>query len=819
MMANWDVHCGFLYLMSFTHNDPNVQYSALFEDNNVFEGRYEILEVALPVPLRKTFDYRLPQSTNPISAYSSDVNSSVLDGSDKETAQLSIGTRVTVSFGHRVQVGVIVGYKQNSSLPISDLKPITEILERDPAINRPLMVLGQWIARYYHQPIGDVMTLMLPPLLRKPHSLLKKNPLLAKPHLQLKLIKPNWQPKPNAVKQQRLLAYFKTLASDQQCSLSSVRASVNDLKQHSFTLAQLKTLATQGIVEFESSDFKETDNPIHKAVATADSTVQTSHPMTQKCHVFQEHHPLTTEQHQVLSQLPVDRRFACTLLEGVTGSGKTQVYLSWLQQIRATGKQALVLIPEIGLTEQTVERFQKAFGETIAFLHSGVTHKQRLQVWQSCREGKVSVLIGTRSALFTPFKCLGAIVIDEEQDASFRQQDQVRYCARDAAIKYAQILSIPILLGSATPSLETLRNTALGRYQHCRLTHRATNSPLPRLFLKDVRYLPKMAGIANFLIQKMQEKLLRGEQVMVFLNRRGFAPRWSCQDCGWVAICRHCDALLTVHSNPPSLKCHHCQANSALLNRCPQCHSHRLGPLGQGTEQLEDTLARELNFPVVRIDRDTTKGRADWQRHLHQIRSGEPLVIVGTQMLSKGHHFEHLNWVLVMDMDSTLFSTDERALERSAQLFHQVAGRSGREQAGEVFVQTHYPDHPWLRQLISQPYTDIAASLLQDKKNKGFPPFGYSVLIKADSPSPLIALQWLEAAQLAFEADLRDAVIQGPEPAAMELKQGRFRARWQWTFPERSLLHERVNRFEQYAASKKVHKLRWVIEIDPVDSD
>ena len=807
--------------MSFAHNALKTN-TLQTEDNNrpgdpnsAIDGDQAVLEVALPVPLCKTFDYR-------------QTGASFHD----EESIIAIGTRVKVPFGHRVQVGVVVGHKQHSAIPLKTLKPITEILERDPAINRPLMALGHWIARYYHQPIGDVMALMLPPLLRKPHSLLAKPHLLAKPQLHVKLIKPDWQPRPNAVKQQRLLAIFKTLATDQQCAVLSVPVSVNELKHQGFTLAQLKTLATQEIIAIEPCDSKETEDPnlptTHSTTINSHSTNSHStnsptagqHSLTGSHHLLTaNHHPLTKEQDQVLSQLPTEQGFTCTLLEGVTGSGKTQVYLSWLQQILTTGKQALVLIPEIGLTEQTVKRFRQAFGEKIAFLHSGITQKQRLEVWQSCRVGEISVLIGTRSALFTPFQCLGAIVVDEEQDASYRQQDQVRYCARDAAIKYAHILRIPILLGSATPSLATLRNVTLGRYQHCQLTHRATHSPLPQLFLEDVRNLPKVAGIATFLIQKMRKKLLQGEQVMVFLNRRGFAPRWSCQDCGWVAICRHCDALLTVHSQPPSLKCHHCQAHSALATCCPECQSQRLGPMGQGTEQLEDKLARELNFPIVRIDRDTTKGRSDWQRHLQRISSGEPLVIIGTQMLSKGHHFEHLNWVLVMDMDSALFSTDERALERSAQLFHQVAGRSGREQVGEVFVQTHYPDHPWLRQLISQPYAAMAASLLQDKERKGLSPFGYSVLIKADSPSPLIALQWLEAAQFALNADLQDAMIQGPEPATMELKQGRFRARWQWTFCERSLLHEKVNLFEQYAAANKVHKLRWVIEIDPIDSD
>jgi primosomal protein N' (replication factor Y) len=748
------------------------------------------VEVALPVPLRKTFDYRLPSGLSSVTP----------------------GTRVQVPFGRQQKVGIVVRVKGSTQWPQADLKTVLTTLDEQPAVSAIFLVLGQWIARYYHQPIGEVMALMLPPALRKGKR------LTPPPEDWVLLLQPHWQPRANARKQLKLKARFEqAAAAEASASTAPIAVSVADLKADGWGLAQLKPFVQQGVLAFEQRQPMKKTQLSSEALA-ADLQQMTSGVPQQAPVEIQ----LNQAQTQILEHLQQASGFQCALLEGVTGSGKTLVYIAWLRSVLAQGKQALVMIPEIGLTSQTLERFQAYFGQSVAYMHSGLSEGQRLKLWQACQTDQVKIVIGTRSALFTPFKCLGAIIVDEEHDACFRQQDQVRYSARDAAIKYAQLLDIPVLLGSATPSLESLFNAQKGRYQHYQLMERATAMPLPEIRLQDVRHLPDVGGIALPLIKEMQQRLEAGEQVMVFLNRRGYAPTLYCHDCGWIAQCRQCDAALTLHRSPHELRCHHCDARAQPLWQCPQCLSAQLGPLGQGTERIEEALASNMNYPVLRIDRDTTHKRAQWEQHLARIASGEPMVILGTQMLAKGHHFPKLNWVLIVDMDAMLFSADERAYERAAQLFYQVAGRSGREaspqqRAGQVIIQSRFPDHAWIKQLATQSYAEIAQQLLAQRAQRLRAPVGFAAMIRADSPKPMQALNWLEKASKLSGVNLVLAQVLGPEPAPMELRQGRFRAQWHFTFQERSLLHQNLERFERWAQTESISKLRWSIEVDPVD--
>lgn len=743
---------------------------------------HQFVEVALPVPLRRLFDYCLPDYCLP-------------EGQANLEEKRLCGSRVWVTFGRQKLLGVVVRSKATTDWPVEQLKSVEQVVDSFPWVSSELLALSEWIASYYHQPIGEVLQLAMPPSLRKGRS------ADGTPSHVVRLLIPEWKPRANARKQQALKAL---LASGESLS-------IDHIKEEGWTLSSCRPFVEQGILEVKEVEPERPDLEAVQRQLQTKKEIALAHFETQK------QAELTPEQQDVVTSLQQHQGFHCALLEGVTGSGKTQVYIQWVKETIAAGRQALLLIPEIGLTPQTYQRFYNSFGESVAFWHSGLSDNERLKLWQACRQGEILVVIGTRSALFTPFADLGVILVDEEHDPSFRQQDQVRYSARDAAIKRAQLLDVPIVLGSATPSLETLANAHKGRFSHWHLNQRATGVALPQISLKDVRHMPMVGGVAASLLEDMKERLAAGEQVMVFLNRRGYAPSLYCFDCGWIATCRHCDAALTIHRVPESLCCHHCDARAQLIRQCPQCLSQQLGPLGQGTERIEEALSEIFDYPVVRIDRDTTQHKKSWEAHLEKIALGEPMVLVGTQMVAKGHHFPKLNWVLIADMDAMLFSADERSLERSAQLFTQVAGRAGREQAGQVVIQSRFPDHSWIQSLTQLNYSGLAQRLLDERAEMHRAPFGHAVMIRAESPVPLEALNWLERAANESGVDLNQAQVIGPQPAPMELRQGRFRAQWHWTFQNRAQRHQQIRLFETWAEQDRTRKIRWSIDVDPVD--
>ena len=738
-----------------------------------------VVTIALPVPLRRLFDY-LPQA-----------------GEAPEHYQP--GQRVRVEFGRQVLTGVVIATNDRSDVAADKLKPLLQRLDDQAIVDEQTLQLCQWLSGYYHHSLGEVLELALPTMLRRGCDLNEVNERV-------------WQrqtdttpPDIKGAKQQALWQLFQ-----QQPQWAH-----KELTSRGYTLAQLQRLAELNLIN-------ESEQLPLPAIAE-----QNSQPL-----------PLNSEQQKAVAQIGDHLgSFKPCLLEGVTGSGKTEVYLQLIAKALADHKQVLVLVPEIGLTPQTVGRFRARFDVPVALLHSGLNDRERLQGWRQCKEGLARILIGTRSAIFTPLPDLGLIIIDEEHDASFKQQDGLRYSARDFALVRANKAQVPVLLGSATPSLETLHNALIGKYLHLKLLRRAGDAKPPAMKLHSILHQPLTAGFAQPVLAKMQQHLQRGKQVLVFINRRGFAPLLACRQCGWMAECRRCDARLTLHQNPAHLHCHHCDFQQSIPGHCPSCHSPDIEPLGQGTERIEQHLNQLFpDFPVRRVDRDSVCSKQAFDALFDDIHNGGPCILVGTQMLAKGHHFPDVTMVTILDSDSGLFSADFRGMEHSAQLILQVAGRAGREQdPGEVWIQTLYADHPQLNLLLDSGYHALALSILQERNNQQLPPYSFMALLRAECEDRHQAQQFLQQARGFIQAFQREHHQQhdrqglrlghegvnllGPFPAIMERRAGRFRQQLQLFAKERSALHRVAASLVQFLEQQKgFHKVRWHLDIDPLDT-
>ncbi|MGQ0502567.1 MAG: replication restart helicase PriA [Panacagrimonas sp.] len=528
---------------------------------------------------------------------------------------------------------------------------------------------------------------------------------------------------------------------------------------------------------------------------------------------------LTEEQQAAIDGLDhPEAGFKVSLIDGVTGSGKTEIYLQRTARALDRGGQVLVLVPEIGLTPQLEERFRARFGPIVGGYHSGLREAARRDNWLLAAAGQSRVLIGTRSAVFVPMPDLSLIVIDEEHDASFKQQEGFRYSARDVAIRRAQKAGIPVILGSATPSLESLSNASLGRYHSVRLNARVHSPAPPQPRLIDCRGQTLQDGLTPALLDACRRHLDMGGQILLFINRRGYAPALLCHDCGWVASCPHCDARMTLHRSRRRLSCHHCASETSVPLRCAQCSGTALIPVGQGTERLEQAM-RE-HFPEVRtecFDSDRMAKAGEWQRLLADVRSGAIRILVGTQMLAKGHDFSGLSLVGVADADHALFSADFRAVERLGQLLTQVSGRAGRGTAqGEVLIQTHQPDHPHLQQWLRGGYPALASALLDERRQTALPPFRYLALIRADAIEPGAALDFLRTISRSIPAD--DLDVMGPSPAPMERRANRHRAQLLLRSSSRArlqaVLASLIPRLDSNPGNRR---LRWSVDVDPVD--
>ncbi|MBB1518173.1 primosomal protein N' [Aquipseudomonas guryensis] len=733
-----------------------------------------ILRLALPSPLRRLFDYRAPAGV-PRSA-------------------LQPGMRLRVPFGRREMIGVLIEVVEHSEVPLDKLKPALELLDRRTPLPAALFKLCLWTAQYYQHSLGDTLSWALPVLLR--------------------------QGEPAEARQERF--WHATPGADlndpRLARAPRQREALRTLAQHPHGVAH--SLLSKLLLNKDSLDLL-----LEKGLVQVE--VRRSAPLVRHGGwLAQPELPLNAEQRAAFTAIQSGMDgFGAFLLYGVTGSGKTEVYLQLIHQCLQAGKQALVLIPEINLGPQTLERFARRFNARIALLHSGVNDRERLDAWLAARDGEADIVIGTRSALFTPLKNAGLIIIDEEHDASYKQQEGLRYHARDLALVRARQDNLPIVLGSATPSLESLHNAHAGRYALLKLNQRAGGAQPPRFLRLDVKSLPLDSGISGPLQQAIGQTLAAGQQVLVFLNRRGFAPTLLCHDCGWISQCQRCDARMTLHQRSGELRCHHCGHAERPPRQCPDCGKVDLRPVGAGTERAEERLNILFpDIPVLRIDRDTTARKGSMDKLFSTISRGEPCILVGTQMLAKGHHFPRVTLVAILDADGGLYSADFRASERMAQLIVQVAGRAGRaEEPGKVIIQSHLADHPLLVQLTEQGYPAFAEQALSERRGAGLPPFAHLALLRAEAHKPGQAEGFLDEAcsyaeQLQQELRLPAIELLGPVPAPMERRAGRHRAQLLLQSGSRVPLHKLLAAWlpilEAMPAGRAV---RWSLDIDPID--
>ncbi|WP_349656153.1 primosomal protein N' [Xanthomonas sp. 10-10] len=731
------------------------------------------LRVALPVPLPQLFDY-LPPAEAPLT----------------EPAQ--VGCRVRVPFGSRELVGVVVEIGQQPSA--DGLRPALAWCDQAPLLVDELARSLHWLARYTHAPLGEAQASALPGPLRRGEP-------LADTHAWA------WQ-----------------LTESGRTGAAGLRAGSRP--------ALLAALLLTGAVGEEQLDpllpqWRDAARSLakrgHAERVAVPADAIAPRPGTGPA--------LNEEQLAAATAIRAHTGFATYLLDGVTGSGKTEVYLQAIADCLAAGRQALVLVPEIGLTPQTLGRFRARLGVPVHALHSGLSDGERARVWAAAWRGEAKLIVGTRSAVFTPLPNAGLIVIDEEHDGSYKQQDGIRYHARDFALVRGKALDVPVILGSATPSLESLHNAYSGRYQHLRLSQRAGDARPPRVRVLDVRKRPLKDGLSPEVLAGIGATLARGEQVLVFKNRRGYAPVLLCHDCGWTAACQRCSTPLhqtpmTVHAGGRRLQCHHCGARQQAPLACPACASLALQPQGIGTERLEERLTEAFSdFPVVRIDRSTTQRRDALETQLARLGT-EAGILVGTQILAKGHDLPRLTMVVVVGIDEGLFSADFRAAEKLSQQLIQVAGRAGRaDRPGEVWLQTHHPEHPLLQTLVNGGYHAFADAELQQREAAGFPPFAHLALFRAEAKDVAAANQFLMAVRGLATADtsmqspaFADVECYGPMPAPMPRRAGFQRTQLLLSAQQRSALHRLLDaQLPAIYALPQARRVRWSLDVDPID--
>ncbi len=726
-----------------------------------------IWRVAVPSPLRKSFDY-LP----------------VKGGLDSAP---SPGVRLRVPFGRGARIGVLMEVGRGTTLPSSKLKRVTEVIDRTPVIDADLLGFLRWTADYYHYPLGEVVLGALPTALRRGRAV----PERGVPRWRLSTAGSNTDPDElaRAPRQRELLSILHLspdgLGEDGLSEISSRWRT------------PMRALARRGLVERTLV----LPRPLSPAAVGAALALNPS------------------QQHAVEQISEVGEEFAAFLLNGVTGSGKTEVYLELINRLLGAGRQALVLIPEIGLTPQIVARFRNRLEGEVVVLHSGLSEKERLEAWLAAAEGRASVVIGTRSAVFTPLRRPGIFIVDEEQDPSFKQQEGLRYSARDLAVVRARMCARPVVLGSATPSLETVRNVSSGRYSQLDLPLRAGEASPPSLEVVDIRGRALQSGLSEPLLEALGSCVDNGEQAILFINRRGFAPSYICRSCGWVAECDRCDANMVLHRPEERLLCHHCGGRRSAPSKCPQCGASEFSHKGLGTQRVAETLSTRLpRARVYRVDRDSTRRKGAFEALLESMHRGETDIVVGTQMVAKGHHFPNVTLVGVVDADGGLFGVDFRSGERMAQLLLQVAGRAGRgAKPGRVLIQTHHPDHPLLRALVESGYRAYAEKALAERAEAALPPFAHMALLRAEAARVDAGDRFLnEALRCAAEVDAGSVTLLGPVPAPMARRAGRYRSQLFVESGRRGSLHQFLDSWltllEGLPAARRV---RWSLDVDP----
>ena len=691
------------------------------------------------------------------------------------------GMRVCVPLGRRKVIGLLIAPAEKISVDAKQLKSIDTVLDDQPVVTAAWLMLVQRLADYYHQPLGLLVDLALPRRLLDGEAYQCHGTVYALTQAgQEQLARLNWAKQ--APRQYQALASARheplSLAQLQQCNITAkVRQQM-----------------------LEKGWLREKHELIKPVVANIPATTP---------------HALSAEQQAVLDHCCNNTTPWIGLLEGVTGSGKTEVYLQWVQHLLNQGQQVLVLVPEIGLTPQTLERFQARLQVPIASYNSAMTDTERLKVWYWAHHGAVQVVLGTRSALLLPFANLGAIIIDESHDHSYWQQTTVYFSGREAALMRGQIESVPVLLGTATPSLEILHHALQGRYAYWQLTTRHQAS-LPTAHMIDMRQQSIEGGLSYALKQAMATHLERGGQVLVFLNRRGYAPVLLCHSCGWAAKHEGCGRHFTWYQSRHRLTCHHCDIHVAIPTACPQCGAgaEQFVGVGVGTERLETMLKQ--TFPdetIVRIDRDVVQHKGALETALRQVHERDANIIIGTQMIAKGHHFTGVTLVAVVDVDGALYSLDFRALERLGQVITQVAGRAGRaDKPGEIYLQTHQPDHLLLRLLLKEGYHALAQKLLIDRQQAAWPPFSYLAVIRAEGKQQATVIDALQQIkQQVSQQSVTQLDLWGPVPCLLSQRAGLHRYQLLLQASERKALHQWLQWFEQVPMPRGV---RWQLLVD-----
>ncbi len=724
------------------------------------------VRVALDVPLPTLFDYRAATATRD-----------------------DIGRRVLVPFGRKIAVGVIIELALSTSLPPQKVRSVLSVLHDVPPLSGDILALLKFCSGYYHHPLGEAVLNALPTRLRR------RQPLKA----------------PAGMRHYRLTAAGLNLdpgtvprrAAIKLCILGRLRDSAAGLDETAVraiaprALAVLRTMIGCGWVEPVTGSQAQLSQPAARALQGP---------------------ALTVEQRDAAARIRgALEGFSPWLLLGITGSGKTEVYLDLVAATLQCGRQALLLVPEINLTPQLEARVRARFPATeLATLHSSLNESERLHYWLAAQSGSAGIVLGTRLAVFAPMPRLGLIIVDEEHDASFKQTDGLRYSARDTALLRAKRLAIPVVLGSATPALETFHQALRGRYRLLTLTQRV-NAALPAIECVDTRRESLIDGLTQTLLGAVRDTLKRGEQSLIFINRRGYAPVLMCPGCGWAAGCHRCAARLVLHLEDHQIRCHHCGHQERVPAACPVCGNRDLAPLGQGTQRIESTLRRI--FPaarILRVDRDTTRRKHSWSAMRRQIHAREVDILVGTQILAKGHDFPQLTLVGVVNADSSLYSADFRAGERLFAGLTQVAGRAGRaENPGRVLIQTEFPAHPLYQALRRHDYVAYAHTLLSERKQAGFPPFAYQAVLRAEAPKLETALAFLARAASHGLAQSDKVTIYDPVPAGMPRRAGLDRAQLTVQAASRTALQAFLREWYAYLSGATDRNVRWGLDVDP----
>ncbi|MBT3428164.1 MAG: primosomal protein N' [Gammaproteobacteria bacterium] len=714
------------------------------------------LDIAVPVPIRRSFQYWAPYfDARP-------------------------GIRVRVPFGNRELIGIILSSGEQPATEVEKIKPVLEVIDLEPIFSASLIEICNWAANYYLHPIGEVYFTAMPSKLRNGLKVSKQVTVLTvketDPSQATQLLH-------RAPEQNKIWQLLKN-----RSELSSA-----DLKALNLTNSRIQPLVNKGLLaRHERTPLPQSAAPLKQAGLD-----------------------LNHYQQEAISRVKDQGTY---LLHGITGSGKTEVYLQLIAKTLRNGQQALILVPEISLTPQTLERFEQRFTVPVITLHSGLTEQQRAANWIACYNGSAAIIIGTRSSVFAPLLRPGLIIVDEEHDTSYKQQDGFRYSARDIAVIRGRRERVPVVLGSATPSLESLHNVNLGKYQLSSLPLRATGAAKEKYQLIDTRLSNSSSLLEKPLIKAIGKTLNAGNQVLIMINRRGYAPVLYCNECQWIARCEDCDARLTVHRRQAVIRCHHCGFQADQPKICGHCQQQSLVPVGEGTQRIEESLNNLFpDFPVLRVDSDSTHSRYALQDLLDQINQGKPAILVGTQLLAKGHHFSHVTMVIVLELDSGLMSSDFRSLEKISQLIIQAGGRSGREsRPGRVFLPTAFPQHRELKQLIGKGYLEFSKTLLAQRQQHKLPPFSFHALIRADSKNRNTALEYLDQVRKTA-ASITQAEILGPVLPAMEKRLGYYRAQLLVVSDNRAELHRAMLQIIDITETIKTRSVRWSLDVDPYD--